>query len=165
MSEIAALVYTDVVESTLLNARWGDEVMNRAWIGHDSAARELMRTWGGREVGRGDGFLVIFPSVQNAVRFALAYHRSLAMLEPPLEARVGVHVGPISLRENSAADTEGGATRFEMDGLAVPVVTRNVDRRWPANVAERCRRARTGTDGTPHTQSRLLAAEGIARTH
>lgn len=124
MSEIVALVYTDVVDSTLLNARWGDEVMNRAWIGHDSAARQLMRTWGGREVGRGDGFLVTFSSVENAVRFALAYHRSLAMLEPPLEARVGVHVGPILLRENSSADTEGGATHFDMHGLAVPVVTR-----------------------------------------
>src|SRR5512134_2855805 len=122
--ETCALLYTDVVNSTLLNAQWGDEVMARLWVAHDRAARGLMRAFDGREVGRGDGFLVTFPTAGRAVEFALAYHRSLASLQPPLEARVGIHVGPIRWRQNSPVDTEQGATRFDIDGLALSVVAR-----------------------------------------
>jgi predicted ATPase/class 3 adenylate cyclase len=124
MTEDAAVLYTDVVDSTLLNARWGDEVMARVWAQHDRAARDLIHAWRGQEVGRGDGFLVVFSNVADAVGFAVAYHRSLAEISPPLSARIGLHVGPVSLRENSSFDTERGATRFEMDGIALPIATR-----------------------------------------
>lgn len=122
--EVVALLYTDVVNSTVLNALWGDKPMARLWAAHDSAARTLIRTFGGREVGRSDGFLVTFPNVKNASDFAAAYQRSLASLNPPLHARVGIHLGPIELRENSPDDTEQGATRFDIDGVALPVVAR-----------------------------------------
>ena len=124
MSEDLALLLTDVVDSTQTNIRWGDAVMARVWAAHDRAARDLMRTWHGREMGRSDGFLVLFSAVQDAVAFAQAYHASLALLEPPLQARVGVHVGPVNLRENSAADLAQGAAPFEIDGAALPVTAR-----------------------------------------
>ena len=52
--------------------------------------------------------------------YALAYHRALAMLPVPLKARAGLHVGPVILRENSAADVARGAKPLEVDGLAKP---------------------------------------------
>lgn len=124
MSENLALVFTDVVDSTALNQRLGDAVMNPLWVEHDRAARDLLRRWRGREIGRGDGFLLLFGNAADAVGFALAYQASLAALQVPLAARVGVHVGPVALRENEPAVVAQGATPFEIDGLSLPVVAR-----------------------------------------
>lgn len=124
MAEILALVFTDVVDSTLLNNTLGDKHMAAMWAQHDRSARELVRRWEGREVGRSDGFLLVFSKVSHAVGFAAAYHRVLASLSVSVCARVGVHAGPVNLRENSAADMAQGATPFEIDGLALPVAAR-----------------------------------------
>ena len=124
MSETRALLLTDVVDSTQRNVELGDVVMARLWAAHDQAARDLVRIWRGTEVGRSDGFLLLFLSAADAVGFALAYHRALAGLEIALKARVGVHVGPVILRSNSAADTAQGATPFEIDGVALPAAAR-----------------------------------------
>ena len=124
MSETLALLLTDVVDSTQRNIELGDEVMARQWAAHDQAARDLVRLWRGKEVGRSDGFLLLFETAADAVGFALAYHRALAGLDIALKARVGVHVGPVTLRSNSAVDTAQGATPFEIDGVALPAAAR-----------------------------------------
>ena len=124
MSDLLALVFTDVVDSTLLNDRLGDEVMGRLWAEHDHCARELVRHWRGREVGRSDGFLLLFNTAADAAGFALAYQQALRHLTVPLMARVGVHFGPVTLRHNAASDTALGATPFEVDGLALPAAAR-----------------------------------------
>ena len=118
------LLLTDIVDSTRLNQRLGDATMAGLWASHDQAARELLRLHRGREIGRSDGFLVLFDSVDDAVAFAVAYHQRLAALTPALQARVGVHCGPVSLRENSAVDRAQGATPFEVDGIALPMAAR-----------------------------------------
>ena len=119
-----ALLMTDVVDSTLLSQTVGDAEMARLWAAHDRAARDLLRHWRGREIDKTDGLLALFDSAADATSFALAYHRALAALEPPLKARAAVHVGLVSLRESSADDVAGGAKRFEADGLAKPIVAR-----------------------------------------
>lgn len=124
MNTPLALLLTDVVDSTQRNDRLGDPAMAALWAAHDRAARDLMRQWGGREIGRSDGFLVLFETADSAVAFALAYHRSLAALDPPLQARAGIHVGPVDLRRNSDEDTARGATPFEVDGIALPTAAR-----------------------------------------
>jgi len=124
MEDTRALLLTDLVDSTRCNDELGDAVMAAWWQAHDRASRTLMVTWNGTEVGRSDGFLVLFDSAREAVGYALAYHRSLADLEPVLEARVGIHVGPVTLRINSDDDRRRGATPFEIDGVALPVAAR-----------------------------------------
>lgn len=124
MEDTRALLLTDLVDSTRRNDELGDAVMAAWWQAHDRVARTLMATWNGTEVGRSDGFLVLFDSAREAVGYALAYHRSLADLEPVLEARVGIHVGPVTLRTNSEDDRRRGATPFEVDGVALPVAAR-----------------------------------------
>ena len=42
----------------------------------------------------------------------------------PLKARAGVHVGPVILRENSAADIAQGAKPLEVEGTAKPMAAR-----------------------------------------
>ena len=119
-----ALLFTDVVDSTRLNERVGDEKARQLWAAHDRAARELLRTWRGREVGRSDGFLLLFERCDDALAFALGYHRALAGLAVPFSARVGMHWGPVALRHNAPADVAAGATPFEVDGLALPTAAR-----------------------------------------
>src|SRR3954452_24556707 len=95
-----ALVLTDIVGSTTLAASLGDAAMSSLWETHDRITRDLFVAWRGQEIDRTDGFLAIFESPVDAVQFTFAYHRALAALPIPLNARVGVHVGTVRLREN-----------------------------------------------------------------
>ena len=119
-----ALLLTDVVDSTRISLAAGEAEMARMWAAHDRAARELLLTWNGREIDKTDGLLALFDRAADAAGYALAYHQALAALGLPFRARVGLHVGPLALRENSAADVERGAKRFEVDGMAKPIVAR-----------------------------------------
>ena len=115
---------TDVVDSTALNSALGDSAMRRLWDTHDRLARGLIRRCGGREIGRSDGFLIVFDRADEAVAFSVAYHQALDGFEPPLRARVGIHIGELTLRENAVEDVAAGATRFDIDGIALPVAAR-----------------------------------------
>jgi predicted ATPase/class 3 adenylate cyclase len=124
MAELRALLLTDVVDSTRLSAAIGDEAMAQVWITHDRVARDLLPPWRGREIDKTDGMLMLFDNADDAVNYALAYHRALAALPTPLKARAGLHVGPVLLRENSAADQALGAKPLEVEGLAKPTAAR-----------------------------------------
>jgi predicted ATPase/class 3 adenylate cyclase len=124
MSEVRALLVTDVVDSTLLLERLGDEAATALWAAHDRAARDLLGGWRGLEIDRTDGFLLLFAEAADALGYALAYHRALTRLQVPLKARAGLHVGPVILRRNNAADVALGAKPLEVEGLAKPVAAR-----------------------------------------
>ncbi|MEO7009742.1 MAG: AAA family ATPase, partial [Caldimonas sp.] len=124
MSASLALLQTDVVDSTELCRRLGDAASSALWESHDRLARDLLRVWRGREVDKSDGFLMLFESAADGVGYALAYHRAVAALGLPLQARAGLHVGAVILRENAAEDIARGAKPVEVDGLAKPVTAR-----------------------------------------
>ncbi len=124
MAELRALLLTDVVDSTRLSEALGDPAMAEVWAAHDRVARDLLPQWRGREIDKTDGMLLLFDTAADAVGYALAYHRALAGLAVPLQARAGLHVGPVILRENSAADVARGAKPLEVDGLAKPTAAR-----------------------------------------
>ena len=119
-----ALLMTDLVDSTALTERMGEDASAALWLIHDRIARDLLRQSSGREVDRTDGFFFLFDSVDDAVAHALAYQRAVRDLDPPLSARAGVHYGPILFRENVEADVTRGAKRFETDGIAIATVAR-----------------------------------------
>ena len=123
-TEHRALLLTDVVDSTKLAARIGDAQMATLWAAHDRVARDLLPQFGGREIDKTDGMLLMFETAAPAVAYALAYQRGLAGLPTPLSARAGLHVGPVILRENSAEDVARGAKPIEVDGLAKPTAAR-----------------------------------------
>ena len=111
-----ALLLTDLVDSTQHAERLGDAAWAALSQSHDHAARELLRAWRGREIDKTDGFLLVFDAPADALGFALAYHRMLGALQPPLTARAGLHVGAVVLRSNLASDVERGAKPIEVDG-------------------------------------------------
>ncbi|MGH8796957.1 MAG: hypothetical protein ACREXI_07870, partial [Caldimonas sp.] len=124
MSEIRALLLTDVVGSTQLSESIGDEAVASLWAAHDRVARDLLTHHVGREIDKTDGMLLLFEDAADAVGYALAYHRALAALAQPLQARAGLHVGPVILRENTGADVARGAKPLEVDGIAKPIAAR-----------------------------------------
>ncbi len=116
------LLFTDVVDSTLLVERLGDERSAEAWAAHDRSARDLLAQHCGREIDRTDGFFLLFDDPADAARFALAYHEALAKIA--LHARAGLHVGPVTLHENVPDDIARGAKQTEVEGLAKPLAAR-----------------------------------------
>jgi len=123
-TDIRALLLTDVVDSTKMAARIGDEAMAALWAAHDRVARDLLPQHGGREIDKTDGMLLMFEAAEPAVAYAVAYQRALGTLPTPLFARAGLHVGPVILRENTAEDVARGAKPIEVDGLAKPTAAR-----------------------------------------
>jgi predicted ATPase/class 3 adenylate cyclase/predicted negative regulator of RcsB-dependent stress response len=124
MSEVRALLLTDVVDSTQLAESLGDAAVATLWMAHDRLARDLLPSWRGREIDKTDGMLLLFDCAADAVGYALAYQRSLASLDPPLRARAGLHVGPVMLRENSKRDVALGAKPLEVEGAAKATAAR-----------------------------------------
>lgn len=120
--EPAALLFTDVVDSTLTTQRLGDERVRQIWTEHDRHARELLRLHHGREIDRADGFFLLFADPADAARYALEYH--VAVHAVGLAARIGLHVGSVTLREASDDDVAQGAKRTEVEGLAKPLAAR-----------------------------------------
>ncbi len=124
MSEIRALLLTDVVDSTKLAESIGDTAMAQVWAAHDRIARDLLQRHHGHEIDKTDGMLMLFETAADAVGFTTEYHPALAAMSVPLRARAGIHVGPVLLRENSSQDIALGAKPLEVEGLAKPTAAR-----------------------------------------
>ena len=119
-----ALLFADIVDSTAISHALGDAESALAWQSHDQMARELPAEWDGIEIDKTDGIFAVFETAAQAVGYAIEYHRRLAERPLPFRARVGIHVGAVSLRSNNAHEAAVGAKEFEVDGLAKPVAAR-----------------------------------------
>ena len=117
-----AILFTDVVDSTRMNERLGDARAAEVWAAHDRRARDLLVRCRGREIGRSDGLFLMFDTVSDAAHYALAYHA--ALFDLPIVARAGLHIGPVTLRDNPPEHVSRGATPIDVDGLAVPYAAR-----------------------------------------
>jgi class 3 adenylate cyclase len=92
------IVFTDIVDSTVLIARLGD----RAWLDllrrHNAVIDETTAAHGGTVVEtQGDGSMLAFSSARRAVASAQsiqrAIHTAFAEDSPPIRVRIGVHTG------------------------------------------------------------------------
>jgi predicted ATPase/class 3 adenylate cyclase/Flp pilus assembly protein TadD len=124
MAALHALLLTDIVDSTRLTEQLDEEAATALWSAHDRLARDLIPKWRGREIDKTDGMLLLFDAVDDAVGYALTYHQALRRRGLGIEARAGIHVGPVSLRANPAEDVARGAKPIEVDGIALPMVAR-----------------------------------------
>ena len=89
---IVTLLFTDVVNSTELLARLGDDRADAVRRSHFVALREAIAEHNGREVKTmGDGFMVVFASAVDALGCAVAIQQAASSRE--VEVRVGLHVG------------------------------------------------------------------------
>ncbi|HKW81054.1 MAG TPA: nickel-binding protein [Casimicrobiaceae bacterium] len=92
---IRTVMFTDVVGSTELMQRLGDDAALNFLRAHDSIVRDALGALGGREIKHtGDGFMVCFVSTVAAVRCATRIQRSLTLnAELPIKVRIGAAAG------------------------------------------------------------------------
>jgi adenylate cyclase len=92
------IVFTDIVDSTLMLSRLGDlawvEVIRR----HNAVIGEVTAAHGGTVVEtQGDGSMLAFSSARRAVACAQAIQRGIerdfADSSPPIRVRIGIHTG------------------------------------------------------------------------
>jgi class 3 adenylate cyclase len=92
---IATILFTDIVNSTILAREAGDTAWKRTISMHDDVVRSVLVGCGGREIETaGDSFLVVFDGAERAIRCGLALVSALAAIRIPI--RVGVHSGDVA---------------------------------------------------------------------
>ena len=126
--QVRTLLLTDLVDSTGLVERIGDNAAAELFRAHDRIVLDLQQRWRGRLIDRSDGLLLIFERPIDGLGFALDYVRGLHELgrehKQPLQARAGLHVGEVLLWENSVDAVQLGAKSLEVEGLAKPLAGR-----------------------------------------
>jgi class 3 adenylate cyclase len=96
---IRTVLFTDIVDSTALTQRLGDDAAMAFLQVHDAIVRDALGAWGGREVKHtGDGIMACFASAVAAARCATRIHRALAQHEQenrelPVKVRIGAAAG------------------------------------------------------------------------
>jgi class 3 adenylate cyclase len=100
---LAAVLCTDIVDSTAHLRRLGDAAWRDLLDAHNQRTREELNRFRGREIQTtGDGFLALFDGPARAVRCAQAIGSSVANLG--IAIRAGIHTGEI---ESVGADVRG----------------------------------------------------------
>ena len=101
---------TDLVNSTALLKRVGDEEAQHVLRAHPQLLAEALAGHGGQEVQwLGDGVLATFASVAEAVRCAVTMQRQA--VRPTAGERLALHVG-LHVGEARADETGFGGTPF-----------------------------------------------------
>jgi tetratricopeptide (TPR) repeat protein/class 3 adenylate cyclase len=134
MSAQNAILLTDIVGSTGLVQRLGDEIASSVWQAYERSARSLLVKWRGREIDKSDGLLVLFSEVSDALGFAQDHRLVLCQLRDPLVARTAIHFGPLLQRSNPDTEVAHGAKPIEADGLAKHLAARILDIAQPDEI-------------------------------
>jgi DNA-binding NarL/FixJ family response regulator/class 3 adenylate cyclase len=88
------IMFTDVVGSTTLYDRYGDDEADARRARHFAVLREVVSAHEGREVkSTGDGLMVTFSSAVAAVRCAVAMQRATTGAVDGLDVRIGIDAG------------------------------------------------------------------------
>jgi len=92
---IRTVLFTDIVDSTALTQRLGDEAAMAFLDVHDKTVRDALAALGGREVKHtGDGIMACFHSTVAAVRCAARIQHALAQhAQTQTEVQVRVRIG------------------------------------------------------------------------
>jgi class 3 adenylate cyclase len=93
---LAALLFTDVVDSTPTAKRLGDARWREVLSSHFEATRRAIDRFHGREVKTtGDGFLAMFGGPAQAIECGFRIRRAAA--SDDLRIRAGVHIGEVEI--------------------------------------------------------------------
>jgi class 3 adenylate cyclase len=108
---LAAVVFTDIVDSTIHAQRLGDKAWRELLDAHDQVVRQELTRFRGNEVkSLGDGFLATFDGPGRAIRCAKAICDAVSKLG--IDVRVGVHTGEVEV------------TPSDVRGIAVHIASR-----------------------------------------
>ncbi len=135
---IRTVLFTDIVGSTTMTQRLGDEAAMDLLRVHDTIVREALAAANGREVKHtGDGIMVSFVSAAAAIRCATRIQRALAQYEKehrgyPLKVRIGAAAGePVERDKDIFGSTVQLAARLCAQAEPEQILVSNV-------VAELC---------------------------
>jgi len=108
-AQLAAVVATDLVGSTELRVRIGEDAAERLRRDHDRLLADAVTSAGGVVVkGMGDGILARFAGAAEAVDAAVAIQQAsaeLGRLHGPVALRVGVAVGDVTVEDDDVFGT------------------------------------------------------------
>jgi class 3 adenylate cyclase len=101
----AAIMFTDIERFTETTERLGDAAAHRLLMTHNMIVRSRLAAHSGRELkSMGDGFLVVFPSIVQAVGCAATIQSDFAEHNTRnwerLDVRIGIHAGGV-IRERT----------------------------------------------------------------
>lgn len=148
------LVFTDIVDSTVLAERLGDAVWADVVRRHEMATRTATEPNGGRVVKLlGDGSMLAFKSARGAVRAAVDIQRSVA--EEPFDVRIGIHTGDIIRTES------------DLFGVTVNKAARVASAAGPGQImVSSTTRDLMGTvDGVHPGETRIVTLKGLSDAH
>jgi pimeloyl-ACP methyl ester carboxylesterase len=112
--KLLTVLFTDIVSSTAIAAKLGDQRWGELLGRHDALLRKQLQLHRGDEVKTtGDGFLAVFDGPTRAIMCAVAIREDLRSLG--LDIRVGIHTGECELRGK------------DISGIAVHIASRIVD--------------------------------------
>ena len=127
-SAFRIIMFTDMEGSTTITTQLGDEKSMELLRAHDAIIRNAIKNHGGSEVKHpGDGFMISFSSVSNAVECAITIQRDFNSFnnedpDIPLHIRIGLSAGePV---------TEGG----DLFGSTVQLAARICDHAEPKQI-------------------------------
>ncbi|HSR45176.1 MAG TPA: AAA family ATPase [Acidimicrobiia bacterium] len=99
---LVIVMFTDIVGSTAMRSRLGDDEADRAVARHDAVVGQLVPTNGGRVIKYlGDGALATFSSAVDAIETAAAILVQLADTGPQI--RIGIHAGDVEIVDGDTA--------------------------------------------------------------
>jgi class 3 adenylate cyclase len=135
---IRTILFTDIVESTVMTQQMGDEAAMELVDLHDSIVRNALKDLGGREVKHlGDGIMASFVSAAAAVKCASRVQNEIAKhvkanADRPIRIRVGIAAGePVERHNDLFGVTVQLASRLCSHAEAEQILVSNV-------VAELC---------------------------
>jgi class 3 adenylate cyclase len=147
------LLFTDIVESTQMLERLGDEGWYTLLMRHDAIVRGWLGVFGGHEVKcAGDGFFAVFDVPARGIHCAAAIRSALEVLG--MRIRCGVHAGECL--------TAGS----QVSGLAVHITARIASAARPNEilVSRAVKELATGAD-VAFAEGRLHALRGVSGEH
>jgi len=115
---IRTVLFTDIVGSTALTQRLGDDAAMQLLELHNKVTREALASCGGREIKHtGDGIMASFISAAGAARCAIQIQRVLAeqasQAEDQLHLRIGAAAGePVERHDDLFGSTVQLASRL-----------------------------------------------------
>lgn len=114
---VRSVMFTDMVDSTGITQRHGDEVGMECLRLHDAVVRSALLEFGGREVKHtGDGIMASFTSAAAAVRCAVRIQSVLSARQDraiPVRVRIGMAAGePVESNQDLFGSTVQLAARL-----------------------------------------------------
>ena len=169
LSAPVTLLFTDLVNSTELLQRVGDERAQRIFQAHHRLLKDIVAAHGGQEVKwLGDGLMTVFASAADAVRAAVAMQQAARRRAAGerLALRVGLHAGEALREETDYFGTPVVIARRLCEQAAGRTDSRERRRRRPAGRAAGVPvlrgRARSSSEASPHRSRRTRCR--ISRT-